>query len=73
MIFIVATAFWLLAIFIVVRLFAIGRDAEPASSITRTLHIAILVACIPLFSRPHDLVLSGQDSGTYLNSAAAFA
>ncbi len=71
MITLVSILLWAFALLALVRLLRSARGiATPATA--RALALLALLA-IPLLFRPHELLLSGQDPGVYLNSAGAFA
>ncbi len=62
---------WCFTLVVAVRLFRRDAAPLPGGPGPRTLGALVLVA-FALLGRPHELLLSGQDPGVYLNAAGAY-
>ena len=73
MVLLISACLWLL---LGAALWRCGRAWQRAAADGRTatvLLLALLVLAVPLYFRPHEELLGGEDPGAYINSAATFA
>lgn len=74
MVFVLSGLLWAFALVVLLRVLIIGWATPHRPSARRWWLLAAMIAIgVPLLFRPHELVLSGQDPGVYVNAAGAFA
>lgn len=63
---------WLFTLVVALRVLRDCGDTSTTRRAPRWTWLLLLLGAIPLLGRPHELLLSGQDPGVYLNAAGAF-